>query len=132
MSRAGFNAEVVLSSPLTRALQTAYGAFYDQGVRMEACTLISELCDAKCNEGTMKQKLKNFWYFVDFRNVPEKWWTQGETGLKLLERVALFREWVCYRPETSIAIVTHGGFLYALLRVYFKNCEIKALEWPSK
>ena len=38
---------------------------------MEACTLISELCDAKCNEGTMKQKLKNFWYFVDFRNVPE-------------------------------------------------------------
>ena len=30
LSRAGFNAEVVLSSPLTRALQTAYGAFYDQ------------------------------------------------------------------------------------------------------
>ena len=45
LSRAGFNAEVVLSSPLTRALQTAYGAFYDQvNIYMEEVWVCSSSC----------------------------------------------------------------------------------------
>ena len=59
------------------------------------------------------------------------WWPEYESRYELMERVAMFKKWIKYRPEDSIAIVSHGGFLFALLRVYFSNCETNFMEWET-
>ena len=57
------------------------------------------------------------------------WWPEYESRDELYDRVRTFRKWVKYRPEQNIAIVSHGGFLYALLRIYFGNCEVRLIDW---
>lgn len=59
------------------------------------------------------------------------WWPEYESQEELYDRVSTFKKWVAYRPEQNIAIVSHGGFLYALLRVYFANCEARLMDWDS-
>ncbi|KAL5254621.1 hypothetical protein ACHWQZ_G014159 [Mnemiopsis leidyi] len=125
----GYQPEIILVSPLTRTLQTATGGFFDQAVKLEACSLITELCDAKCNEGQPVSQLRRIWHYVNFLQTPEIWWPEYESQEELYNRVSTFKKWIAYRPEQNIAIVSHGGFLYALLRQYFANCETRLMEW---
>ena len=45
--------------------------FSFQAVKLEACSLITELCDAKCNEGLPVSQLKQIWHYVNFLQTPE-------------------------------------------------------------
>ena len=47
--------------------------FLFQAVKLEACSLITELCDAKCNEGQPVSQLRRIWHYVNFLQTPEVW-----------------------------------------------------------
>eukprot|EP00457_Paulinella_chromatophora_P012340 gb/GEZN01012544.1/.p1 GENE.gb/GEZN01012544.1/~~gb/GEZN01012544.1/.p1 ORF type:complete len:275 (+),score=33.67 gb/GEZN01012544.1/:179-1003(+) len=125
--------EIVLTSPLTRALQTAVGVFGDSQVPIKA---LAELCEHKRHLhdiGRPKAELEDRWSDsgVDFSAVSQQeWWytnDEAEPEERLWERVTWIKAELASRPEKVIAIVSHSNFLAALQgrdsRGNMQNCE---------
>ncbi len=124
--------DIIFTSPLTRAIQTAKGIF---GAR--APLLVndghSEWMNWSCNVGRPASALAAEFPDLDFKHLVGDWWHRGgevnEHGIpcepleSLLARVANFRDMIAARPEKRIAVVGHGDFFYHLTEKYMANCE---------
>ncbi|MFF8801872.1 MULTISPECIES: histidine phosphatase family protein [unclassified Methylobacterium] len=127
--------DLVVTSPLTRALQTTAGIFSDHPAKPALLVevLHRECQESSCDIGRAASELAR--EFPDFRvdHLPETWWyAQGEAGPEgwhvepphlFDRRVAGFREWLRARPERTIAVVGHGTFFYHLTGHWLANCE---------
>ncbi|KAG2489538.1 hypothetical protein HYH03_011989 [Edaphochlamys debaryana] len=134
--------EVLVVSPLTRALQTAELAFlphYKGPVVVEplARERVWHASDVGSPRAELERKFPDGRY--DFSALPDVWWHCADpsdprvVGLEpedaFKERVAEFRRWLAARPESSIAIVAHWGLLYELTGGGdFANCELRTYE----
>ena len=49
-----------------------------------------------------------------------RWWSTENDPL--FERLDEFQRWLVKRPERTIAIVGHGGFMSRILGYHLKNC----------
>ena len=58
--------------------------------------------------------------------LPEKWWSTENDPL--FERLDQFQSWLVKRPERTICIVGHGGFMSRILGYHLKNC---GWEWRT-
>lgn len=139
--------DLVVVSPLTRALQTALGLFADHPSRptilVEA--LHREHGNASCDVGRAPALLAAEYPELTFDHLPETWWEDDahcpepdERGIRAepieacQARVERFRAWLAERPEQAIAVVGHGTFFYHLLGGrWLGNCEVVALEGPG-
>jgi len=131
--------ELVLVSPLTRALQTALGLFHGHPAApaMEVVPLLRERVENSCDVGRPPAELAAEFPTLSFEHLPQVWWhAEGEAdgrGIHLepdtvvQARVAAFRVALLARPERVIAVVGHGTFLRHLTGRSFANCEIVAL-----
>lgn len=136
--------ELVVTSPLTRALQTTAGLFSGHPSKP---TLLVEVLHRECQEsscdvGRAASVLAK--EFPDFRvdHLPEIWWhaedgdgAQGfptEPRRLFDQRVAGFREWLRARPETTIAVVGHCTFFYHLTGRWLANCETMNLDLSAE
>jgi len=130
--------DLVVTSPLTRAIQTARGVFGHSLARpviIEA--LHRERVESSCDVGRPASIVAAEFPDMAFEHLDEHWWTIGaeprENGLwwepeeACLVRVAQFRRWLENRPEDKIAVVGHGTFFYHLTGHQFANCE--RLRW---
>lgn len=132
--------DLVVTSPLTRALQTTFGAFGEHPARppiiVEA--LHRELLANSCDVGRAPHLLREEFPRVAFDHLEEVWWhregTADARGIHvepietLQARVAAFRGWLAARPEKTIAVVGHGTFFFHLTGGHhFANCEIVPL-----
>lgn len=123
------DAELVVSSPLMRALQTCFWLFGSDSssIRVRVDAAITERWSAPCDEGTLKSELldklpKQCSDWEGWDDLPERWWP--EEGEDPWVRVEAFVESLRKRPEARIAFVGHGAFWHMTLGHSFENCEV--------
>lgn len=129
--------DLIVTSPLTRAIQTTLGLFGGLQVPFLVEAGHREWLEASCDMGRPKSMLAAEFPGLDFTHLPEIWWhDQGErdpNGIcrepyeTFLGRVEAFRDWLRRRPEDRICVVGHATFFKHLAGNLMKNCEM--LPW---
>lgn len=128
----GLGVELIVTSPLTRAIQTTLHAFGPDHAPIRVECLHRERLEHSGDVGRSPKLLRSDFPHLAFDHLDDPWWhcdranPQGivvETEETLLGRVSTFRDWLKARPEKTIAVVGHGTFLNRLTGHHFKNCE---------
>ena len=129
--------ELVVVSPLTRALQTCQNALppsYSGPILV--LPDIAEVCSSYYSCGRKRSVVQpQFPNTFDWSNVPADgtWWWQYDKGERdesrenINARMKKFRQFIAERPETRIAVFSHGDFLWDFLegrRPYLANCQV--------
>lgn len=142
-------AELILTSPLTRALQTLQHALnFTQGMgalRVEVSDLHTEHVHNSGDVGRPASILSNEFPWISFSGLKDVWWFspqgapndpiegifQSEESMDhLRKRVGIFRQFILSRPENVIAVIGHSTFFRELSgkRQRMKNCEILTMQ----
>ncbi|MFO1302494.1 MAG: histidine phosphatase family protein [Burkholderiales bacterium] len=131
--------ELVLVSPLTRAIETALGLFEDHPASpaVEVVPLLRERVENSCDVGRRPAELAAEFSRLSFAHMTDVWWhAEGEPDergicvepdARVQARVATFRQSLHARPERTIAVVGHGTFLRYLTGKSLANCEVARL-----
>jgi broad specificity phosphatase PhoE len=131
--------DVVITSPLSRAVQTTLGLFGGSGVRIEVSPLHAERVTNTDDIGSPPHVLAERFPHLDFAHLPAVWWHNGpldevgvpvEPGRHFYPRVESWIEAVHARPESRIVVVGHGTFFHAVLGRHLANCEISPAPLP--
>ena len=132
--------DLVVASPLTRALQTAFGIFdgHQSNPRFVVEALHREHLESSCDVGRAPSLLIAEYPTLEFGHLAETWWhahgEPNEHGFhveppeSLSERISLFREFLVARPEKKIAVIGHGTFFYHLTGTFLQNCGMIELD----
>ena len=130
--------DLVVASPLTRALQTATGLFHGAAVPIVVSNIHIERLEHSCDVGRTAAVLSDEYPSLDFAHLEDRWWHLGENGEGgfavepepvFMDRVAVFSQWISSRPEPVVAVVGHGEFFQRLTGRYMDNCEI--MHWAT-
>ena len=133
--------ELVVVSPLTRAIETAAILFGEHPSRPRILVevLHRECQESSCDVGRAASEIAAEFPHLDVGHLPEVWWHADE-GCAMVgdlpveprplfdARVAAFRDWLRARPETTIAVVGHGTFFYHLTGAWLDNCAHVELD----
>ncbi|KAI7119156.1 hypothetical protein KC316_g18583 [Hortaea werneckii] len=114
--------ELLLASPMRRALQTCHLTFepvVKRGKKIVALPIAEEASDAPCDTGSEVDILQaDFPDIVDFDNVKYGWWHHDrELAVdppSLNARAAKLRRFIRDRPEKEVVLVSHGFFNHYL------------------
>ena len=128
-------AELIVVSPLRRAVQTAIAAFGEQRLARGGVALTplhSERWSAPCDEGSTKSELASAFPLVrqweGWDELSEQWSpTQSNDARWQSVRVPAFLAWLQKRPENKIVVVGHVAFFAAILGRNLRNCEVAEL-----
>jgi broad specificity phosphatase PhoE len=129
-------ADLVVVSPLTRAIQTAVGLFGEVDVPIIVTDLHRERLENTCDIGRSPSALSAEFPMLTFDHLSDPWWHNGpeddrgvavEPDHLFARRVTDFSLWLRARPEDVVVVVGHGEFLRRLSGRYLRNCEI--MEW---
>jgi len=118
--------DLVVVSPTTRTLQTAFLSLGSPETPGAPPFISTELCrehisDAMCDGRRSITELSRDFAGVDFSLVDsneDTMFFRKETEEQVEERAQEFLKWLCGRPETHIAVVTHSIFLKTLLKQF--------------
>jgi len=141
-----FTPDLIVSSTLTRAIQTANGA-YPEGPRMVATDLCRERIASYASDRrrAISELVREFPH-VDFSHVADEIDVHFDTQKEIhpdpydseacKSRARRFVDWLLHeRPEKKIVVVTHWVFLSHLLRAedvpdkrVFENAEMRAIK----
>ncbi|TXN26117.1 histidine phosphatase family protein [Methylobacterium sp. WL19] len=136
--------DLVVTSPLTRAIQTTAGIFGDHPAKPEILVevLHRECQESSCDVGRAASVLKAEFPHLDIDHLPEIWWhAEGEPIAEGVHveprhlfdrRVATFRDWLTERRERTIAVVGHGTFFFHLTGIWLDNCQTTELDLASR
>ncbi|MEO5374856.1 MAG: phosphoglycerate mutase family protein [Alphaproteobacteria bacterium] len=133
--------DLVVTSPLTRAIQTALGAFADGRAPIVVEPLLRESLESSCDVGRSPSVLAETFPMLRFDHLVDPWWhTDGterretiqrpfspEPQSAVMARIAAFRAWLRQRAEPTLAVVGHGTFFNLLTGVRLDNCEVLTL-----
>ena len=129
---AGYDIERILTSPYTRALETASIIADVLNLPVEVDPTVRERGFFACDIGTPTSELTAQWPNHDFDGMGEIWWQEGESEAALAARCQTFREKiVTHRHWPRIAVVAHWGFIRALTGVPLGNGEIITYTPPT-
>ncbi len=135
--------DLVIATPLTRALQTALGIFGDHPSRPDIVVEAGhrEQLESSCDRGRPPVDLMAEFPGLKLDHLPAAWWhIEGEPDARglhieplevLLARMERFVEAVKGRPEPVIALVGHGTFFYHLTGRWLDNCEVLDWRWDE-
>ena len=155
-------AELIISSPLTRAVQTLFGAFPPLSgappAPVELWPLVSEHLTDSCDIGTGAAELAKRFPTLHASTLPEVWWYTGgvqetaagsreryrecgfmEPEKMFIGRVDAFVEKLRQRPESVIAVFGHSDFFNDLMErhggvidYWLENAELYSMELPRE
>lgn len=151
MARDGDVIDLVVCSPLSRALHTA-----NLGFAGDRFSRVPRLVHAGIRErmwlssdvGTPSSELARIWSDEgwDFSSLDETWWhtdanwrqnewrapgeylAAGEPEAPFQQRLLDFKGWLLARSEGRIAVVAHWGVIYGLTGKSLDNCEAVELR----
>mmetsp|Transcript_22039 Transcript_22039/g.42299 ORF Transcript_22039/g.42299 Transcript_22039/m.42299 type:complete len:428 (-) Transcript_22039:107-1390(-) len=132
-----FGAEVVLISPLRRAMQTACLAFGAEDVPMELCRDAREF-GWRCQENTILSTPEELPGLL--AKLPRGAEVKGvQDALKLpsgnpsseVASLVRLRRLLWERPEEVVMVVCHYGVINALCGCNAKNCEVLDCRWQD-
>ncbi len=122
--------ELIVTSPLTRAIQTMLIAFAAHPAPRLVEALHREHLDSWCDVGRSPRALAAAFPSLRFDHLNDPWWHVApghadgfmrEDVETLDQRIAAFRVWLAARPERHIAVIGHSGFLRRLTGTPFAN-----------
>jgi broad specificity phosphatase PhoE len=115
--------ERLVSSPYTRALETATIVAEALGLAIEIEPLVREHCLFHCDIGSPRSALEGRWPGVDFSRIEERWWPNlDESEEALAARGQDFRRRMAGREDWQrTAVITHWGFIRALTGLTVPN-----------
>eukprot|EP00439_Symbiodinium_sp_Y106_P025309 s2934_g3.t1 len=124
--------EVVITSPLSRCIQTMLAIFGEGDVPPRCiCALHTERCVFPCDTGRSPEALAEAFPAVrglkGFEELGEQWWPQDRSIMNELhpnDRVEAFKQMLLARPEEKLAVVGHSGFFHILTGRKMHNCEV--------
>jgi len=130
-------AELIVTSPLTRALQTTIIGFPALRARLEAqaepkgIIILSRLQETggnPCDSGRPREELERIDEFsgIDFSDLEDDWTSKkGKFHPEVdRERAKWVRKWLRDRPEKEIVVVAHAGILGMISGTsVWDNCE---------
>jgi len=129
----------VITSPLTRAIQTAL-CIFDDIAPITVTEKHRELLIHSCDVGRPPSDLQRDFPTLSFTHLPMRWWHQGpenENGVAVepedvfLQRIAAFERSLAQIEERPLAIVGHGNVFKAIIGRTMQNCEIHLYQ-PDK
>lgn len=132
--------ELVITTPLTRALQTTAGLFADHPSSPTILVepMHRERVENSCDIGRSPALLAEAFPAFAFDHLPEIWWHNHESPdergvcvepMELVQtRADAFRRLLFQRPERVIAVVGHGTFFLRLTGRVLANCEVVELQ----
>lgn len=122
----------VITSPLTRAIQTAL-CLFDKIAPITVAAGHRELLIHSCDVGRPPADLQRDFPSLTFTHLPDCWWHQGpqnDDGIAVepedvfLHRMAAFERSLAQIKERPLAIVGHGNAFNAIIGRTLDNCEI--------
>eukprot|EP01084_Bolivina_argentea_P243201 407754_1 len=139
--------DLIVTSPLQRALDTMLGIFKHQMdvIRSNQIPLIAhnelrEWVDTLGDIGNTKCDLMRRYTDVDFSSIDnDLWWQQHvkenngiikESKRDVKDRISAFKHWILQREETNIVVVGHSRWLRELVGSTSKlnNCQMMKVE----
>jgi broad specificity phosphatase PhoE len=121
------NVRRLVSSPYTRALQTAHiVSDVLGGLPIHIDCRVGERAAFSCDVGTPVSALKQDWPKVVLDHLAEEWWPrleESEEGLALRAR-DFHDEWDPHPERSEIAVITHWGFIRASTGLTVSNCTV--------
>ena len=148
----GLVIDLVVTSPLTRAIETALGLFGHRDVAILVEALHCERLGASCDIGRAPAALQEDFPDLAFDHLDDPWWYVDGTGDSHFEipangrggpigttfgwepidnlqtRIAAFRDWLQARPEPAIAAVGHATYFAEMTGHMLQNCEYVSVE----
>lgn len=124
------NLDLVVVSPMTRTLETAIISLGSPNSPGAPPFIANEYCRERisgsmCDGRRSVKELERDFPGVDFSLIEhdQDWMFHNtkETDEMCQERAVKFLQWLCSRPETRIAVVSHSLFLKNLLRQFADN-----------
>lgn len=134
---AAVRVEAVIVSPLTRALQTAWGAFggSEPKAPFHVDAQVRERLENSCDIGRAPGELSADFPALDFGHLGDVWWHSDGSDAVLFEpddvlqgRVERFREWLRACPFETLAVVGHGTFFRQLVDRRMENGEALVVQ----
>jgi len=129
---AGLGIRHVISSPLTRAIQTSLLAF--EGIAPITIAIgHHERLEHSGDIGRSPEQLAKEFPSLSFSHLPDPWWHQGlenddgvavESEDVFLRRMADFDKSILQITDRPMAFVGHGNAFKALIGRLMENCEI--------
>lgn len=113
----------IISSPYTRAIETAYIIALAHRVDIEIQEIVGEHAKFTCDIGTPSSQLKRDWPMLQLDHLEEIWWPEIEENRGELDaRCQGFRNAMRIENETAeTLVVTHWGFIDAMTGHKVKN-----------
>lgn len=124
----------LIASPYRRTLETASIVARALDLDISINPLVRERCVYSCDIGTPGSQLAMLWPGLDFAHLEEQWWGRpAESELSLGRRAADFCASCARLPDrTSVAVITHWGFIRALTGAEVSNAACIPLpEHPT-
>ena len=123
------NLRRLISSPYTRALETAeiIAGHLQLPITVEA--LVAERCVFACDVGSALAVLRVRWPDITFDHLPDPWWPQQEeTEEILLQRSRTFCCRMAADTPSEVAVITHWGFIRAVTGLKVPNGTVLRID----
>lgn len=120
------DSEIIITSPLQRAVQTAL--LLKKNQKIIASALCRERITVHGDYGNTVDKMSKLYPNIDFSELPAEIWWHDETPAMIAERAQLFRNYLSNLPYNKIIVVSHYGFLKEFTNNDLKNCEVKIIN----
>lgn len=127
---AGLGLTRIISSPYTRALQTATAVADATGLPIEIDPLVREHYHFICDIGTAAALLADRWPGIDFTDLQERWWPhEHETPDRVQARCDAFkRRLPNLADHDTTLVVTHWGFIRGVTGLPVTNCTAVRID----
>jgi len=122
--------ERLISSPYSRALETAeiVARRLDIGITVEP--MVGERAAFACDVGTRRDDLKTRWPHLALDHLEDEWWPvleESEHGLSA--RCTAFRAHMRTQPDWArVAVVSHWGFIRGLTGLTVQNGAVLRID----
>ena len=126
----GHGIERLISSPYSRALETAEIVARRLDVRISVEPMVGERAAFACDVGTRRDDLKARWPHLSLDHLEEEWWPRlEESEAGLTARCTAFRAHIRAQGDWArVAVVSHWGFIRGLTGLTVQNGAVLRID----